>query len=110
MRRAGFALFLAIVLIAPGLSGADEAKPTTTTPSKAKGFLPQYWKDLGLTDDQKQQVYTIQNKYNDEIDKLEAQIKDLKAKIAKERLEVLTADQKKKLEEVVKAKVGGGGK
>lgn len=105
MRRAAFIAFLSAAVALAGAAAADDKDAPKDPPARAKGFLPQYWKDLGLSDDQKQKVYTVQNKYADQIDKLEAQIKDLKAK---ERLEVLTADQKKKLEQVVKAKVGGG--
>jgi Spy/CpxP family protein refolding chaperone len=89
---------------------ADPGKSEEAKAAKAKGYLPAYWKDLGLSDEQKQQVYTIQNKYGEEVDKLEAQIKDVKAKMAKERLKVLTASQKKKLEDVVKEKVGSSEK
>ena len=71
-----------------------------------KKTSPPNWKQLGLTDKQIQDVYKIQGKYGDDIDKLEAQIKDLKAKIVKERMDVLTADQKKRLEEILKGKAG----
>lgn len=73
---------------------------------KFKGQLPQNWKQLGLTDEQTQKVYKIQAKHNEEIDKLENQIKELKAKMVKERGEVLTAEQKKRLEDILKSKSG----
>lgn len=73
---------------------------------KAKGQLPQNWKQLGLTDKQTQDVYKVQAKYNEDIDKLEAQIKDFKAKMSKERSEILTPEQKKRLEEILKTKSG----
>ncbi len=73
---------------------------------KVKGQLPQNWKHLGLSDEQVQKVYKVQAKYNDDIDKLEAQIKEMKAKMSKERSEVLTAEQKKRLEEILKTKSG----
>ncbi len=85
----------------------DKPKTDDKTESKAKGQLPTYWKQLGLTDEQVQKVYKIQAKYNDDIDKLEAQIKDMKEKMAKERAAVLTAEQKKRLEGIIKEKVGG---
>ncbi len=115
MRVLGMCLcFSAAFLIVGGLVG-QEAKPGDPKPKvgdtkapepKAKGQLPQNWKQLGLTDDQVQKVYKVQAKYNDDIDKLEAQIKDLKAKMSKERSEVLTAEQKKRLEEILKGKSG----
>jgi hypothetical protein len=48
----------------------------------------------------------VQAKYDAEIDKLEAQIKELKDKMSKERLDVLTADQKKKLDDIIRTKSG----
>ena len=83
-------------------------KPAET--KKVSGVLPQNWKALGLTDKQVQEIYKIQGKYNDEIDTLEAKIKELKEKMSKERSEVLTAEQKKRLEEILKDKAGTGDK
>ena len=86
----------------------DEPKPKVDPKAdpKVKGQLPPNWKQLGLTDEQVQKVYKIQSKYNEDIDKLEAEIKELKAKMSKERSEVLTAEQKKRLEDILKTKSG----
>lgn len=100
---------------------ADPAKPAEPKPAEPKkdepkvdltkkGQLPMNWKLLGLTDVQTTKVYTVQAKYNTEIDDLEAKIKELKEKMSKERLEVLTAEQKKRLEEIFKEKSGTGDK
>ena len=105
--------FLAVCL-AFGTAAGQEPKPgevkgpakEVKVEPKAKGQLPMNWKQLGLTDDQTQKVYKIQAKYGEDIDKLDLQIKELKAKITKERNEVLTADQKKRLEEILKTKSG----
>lgn len=112
MTFARIALFLlGAFALTGGLNGQEAKKedPKKEEP-KAKGFLPMGWRDLGLSEAQKQQVYKIQAKYAEDIDKLEAQIKDLKAKMAKERVEILTADQKKKLDEYFKSKSGVGDK
>ncbi len=85
----------------------EDAKKEPTTKTKAKGQLPQNWGQLGLTDEQKQSVYRLQGKHNEEIDTLEAKIKEIKAKISEERMKILTAEQKKRLEEILKAKAGG---
>lgn len=88
--------------------GFAQDKPKDDKPDgKAKGQLPTYWRQLGLTDEQVQKVYKIQAKYNEDIDKLEEQIKALKEKMAKERAAVLTAEQKKRLEGIIKEKAGG---
>jgi Spy/CpxP family protein refolding chaperone len=89
-----------------GSNGQEPKQPPKVEP-KAKGSLPQGWGPLGLSADQKEKVYKVQAKYNDQIDKLEAEIKDLKAKMSKERLEILTAEQKKNLEDILKKKAGG---
>ena len=82
--------------------GKDVKEPT----GKAKGQLPTYWGQLGLTDAQKQSIYKVNGKYNEDIDKLEAQIKELKAKMSEERTKILTVEQKKRLEEIIKTKAG----
>jgi len=88
----------------------DKPAEKKEEPKKERGQLPQNWKSLGLTDKQVQEIYKIQNKYGDEIDTLEAKIKDLKEKMSKERGEVLTSEQKKRLEEILKEKSGTGDK
>jgi Spy/CpxP family protein refolding chaperone len=112
-----FALLAAFALSAAGFAQTpakpadpkkDDAKKEE--PKVVKGQLPQNWKMLGLTDKQVQEIYKLQGKYNDEIDTLEAKIKELKEKMSKERLEVLTAEQKKRLEEILKDKAGTGDK
>ena len=69
-------------------------------------MTPPNWRLLGLTDEQTQKVYKLQTKYNEEIDTLEAKIKELKDKLKKEQLTVLTAEQKKRLEDILKEKAG----
>ncbi len=114
MRFFGASASFLVAFLAVGMLVGQEPKPGETkgakvdpkAETKAKGQLPQNWKQLGLSDDQTQKVYKIQAKYNDDIDKLEAQIKDMKAKMSKERGEVLTPEQKKRLEEILKTKSG----
>lgn len=107
-------MFAARVFVAAiavfAFTAAGFAQAPKADPKKEKGQLPPYWKMLGLTDKQIQEVYKIQGKYNDEIDTLEAKIKELKDKMSKERSEVLTAEQKKRLEEILKDKAGTGDK
>jgi Spy/CpxP family protein refolding chaperone len=104
----------AVAVLAAAFGGAvsfaqdkpKEAKPAEKQEGKAKGQLPANWKNLGLTDEQTQKVYKLQAKYGDDIDKLEEQIKALKEKMNKERLAVLTTEQKKRLEDILKEKAG----
>ena len=67
-------------------------------PAKIKGKLPNHWGKIGLTDPQKQTIYQIQAKYDPEIEKLDAKIKEMRATKDKEMKAVLNADQKKALE------------
>ena len=89
----------------------DDPAPKAEKGDKAdkgdvKGNLPQYWKQLGLTDEQKTKVQKLNGKYGAEIDKLKQQIKEVTEKRDKERLEVLTPEQKKRLEAIIKEKAG----
>lgn len=116
LRLGVFVLGLGVILGSNGLTGQDPAKKDETkkedkkdeTTGKAKGTLPPYWREIGLSDNQKQEVYKIQAKYNEKIDKLEAEIKELKGKMTDERFKLLTAEQKKNLEAIIKAKAGAG--
>lgn len=124
-RATSFLLGLALMLSVTGVTGQekaakkddkkedvkkDEAKKDVkeVVAPKGRGQLPTYWAQLGLTDLQKQSVYKIQGKYNEETDKLELQIKEIKGKMAEERSKVLTAEQKTRLEDILKAKAGTG--
>jgi Spy/CpxP family protein refolding chaperone len=108
--RSLWTLAVAAVVFGGSVSFAQEAKketqPAEKKDDKAKGQLPMYWKQLGLTDEQVQKVYKLQAKYNDEIDTLEAKIKELKEKMAKERSAILTTEQKKRLADILKEKAG----
>jgi septal ring factor EnvC (AmiA/AmiB activator) len=116
MYRAGFlALFTCLLVLSGGSIGQDKKdepkkddKKTDKkddkkddTPAKMKGVLPQNWKKLGLTDVQVQDIYKVQNKYNEEIAKLDAKIKELKTTRDKEEKAILTPEQKKRLEEIL---------
>ncbi len=74
--------------------------------SKGRGQLPTYWGQLGLSESQKQSVYKVQGKYNEESDKLESQIKEMKGKMVEERGKILSPEQKTRLEDILKTKAG----
>jgi hypothetical protein len=90
-----------LLLMSGGVVGQDKKDDP---PGKLKGMLPQYWGKLGLSNEQKQNIYKVQNQYDGEIRKLEAKIAELKASRLKEMRAVLTADQRKKLEEILLGK------
>ena len=104
------AFLLGALLLANQLAGQEGKKKDDPKKEEAsaryKGQLPPRWKQLGLTEDQTQKVYKVQARYNEQIDKMEDQIRELKSKRDRERYEVLTADQKKRLEDLNKPKGG----
>lgn len=111
LRASMFALLGGVLVFSSGLVGQDAKQEDpkkdvkkVDPPVKAKGFLPQNWAKIGLTDDQKQEIYKIQGKHNPEIDKLEAKIKEIKGTRDKEMKGVLSADQKKRLDEILTGK------
>lgn len=113
IRRGGLALWCGL-LLAGGtlLTGADPAvkKGTDSTKSKVekkvsadadegpvKGKLPNNFGKLDLSDEQRQTIYKIQDKYDDEINRLEAKLKELKGTRQKEVEGVLTKEQQSRL-------------
>ena len=62
------ALLGAMFVLSGGLVGQekkkDDPKKKDDSPVKAKGMLPPNWGKLGLSDEQKQKIYKIQNKYD----------------------------------------------
>jgi len=103
LRTSLFALLGGALILSGGVVGQD-AKKNDNPPVKIKGMLPANWSKIGLTNDQKQEIYKIQGKYGSEIDKLEAKIKELKSSRDKEMKAVLSADQKKRLDDVLTGK------
>ncbi|CAN5287692.1 hypothetical protein BH11PLA2_BH11PLA2_10550 [soil metagenome] len=112
MRKLSMCLLaIGLFAIGGGLVGQDKKDaPKDKEEPKVKGSLPQGWgkANLGLTEEQKQKIYTIDNKYDVEIETLKKKMDDLKKKKSDETVAVLTAEQKKKLEDYFKSKAGGG--
>jgi len=79
----------------------DTGKDTGTGTGKIKGVLPAHWSKLGLTDQQKQDVYKARAKFQDQIKKLQDQLDALKSEERKELEKILTAEQKKRLVELL---------
>jgi hypothetical protein len=80
-----------------GVTGQD----TKPKEPKTKGQLPQGWSKLGLTEDQKEQVYKLNAEHKEAVDKLKEEIAKLDAQLVKKRLAVLNDEQRKKLREMV---------
>ncbi len=105
MLRLSLSLCLAlaslVLLVASG-SGQDAKKET-----KIKGTMPPGWKALNLSAEQKDKVYTLRADFKAKINKLEEQIKELKAQEKTELFKVLTEEQKTLLRKLT---IGDDGK
>lgn len=97
---------LALVLLAGVIATADDKKDSPKGGEK----LPAQWGKLGLSDDQKSKIYSIQDEYKSQIEALEKQVKELrhKEKLAMEA--VLNDGQKARLKEILLEKAGLGEK
>ncbi len=81
-----FCLALAISVEAGGGGGAkDKGEP--------KGMLPQGFKELKVSADQKKKIYAIQSDYKSKIADLDKKIAELKSQSSADVFKVLTADQ-----------------
>jgi hypothetical protein len=99
--RVGVPVLAGLVAVCGWLLAEDPKKdPDKDPPVKVRGTLPPHYKGLGLSDEQKQSIYKIRNKYTAKIDALKAQIHDLQEE-EKEALEkLLTGGQKARLREL----------
>jgi Spy/CpxP family protein refolding chaperone len=73
---------------------------------KAKGTLPPYWGQIGLSDAQRQQIYRIRAAARADVDKLFQQIDERKARELDEMSAVLSDAQRQRLAEVITGKAG----
>lgn len=85
-----------LVLCGLGVCGVLAQEATKKeAPILINNRLPNYFNKLDLSEEQRQQIYALQYKYDKEIDALESQLKTLRAKRDAELLTVLTPQQKK---------------
>lgn len=78
----------------------SKPKPAAKKKAPAGGRLPNNYGRIGLSEKQRNDIYSIQAKYRDQIEALEKQLADLRAKRDAEIEAVLTPEQKQKLEEL----------
>jgi hypothetical protein len=100
------ALFLGSQMPASSTVAQDDAKAKPAAkaekkaPKKAKGRVPPYFAQVGLSGEQRETIYTVQAEYNGKIGDLKKQIADLTAKRDTEVEAVLTETQKKQLDDL----------
>jgi len=89
-------LFGGLVSLTP-TNGQDATKKAVAKePAKAKGRLPAYYKEI-VTETQKEEIYTLQTKYDSQLDALTGQLDTLRKQRDTEIEALLTPDQKSKL-------------
>ena len=81
-----------------GSSGSS----SSSKDSKVRGVLPRHYRQLALSDEQRQTIYKIQNEYSDKIDDMQKKIDDIKAERDAKYLKSLTKAQRDRLEEIKK--------
>ncbi len=82
---------------APAAAAAASAAPAeTTSAKKTVRRLPPYYGKV-VTDKQREAIYAIQAKFNDEIAKLQAQLESLTAKRDAEIAQTLTDEQREEI-------------
>ena len=109
--RAGILVALAGLMLAGStpnrlmvnLAQAQEETDTTEkkTRKKPRGRVPNHYGKLGLSPKQKETIYGIQAKYQKQIEVLEQQLAELEQQEDEEVSEVLTDDQKERLQEIL---------
>lgn len=92
------------VLLAQAEDTSAKPERTTSTAAapakKLTGRLPPGYGKLGVSDEQRQKIYAIQHRYEQQITELEKQIEALEARVDEESQAVLTTAQKARLKEV----------
>ncbi|MCA9023888.1 MAG: hypothetical protein KDA86_01625 [Planctomycetaceae bacterium] len=104
MRRTlliGFAVMLGLAVVLPNLSPAqnDDTGSAETT-KEYRGPLPAHFGKLGMSDTQKEKVYSLQESYEEQLEKLRKQIEQIEQKRDAEIETLLTPGQKLRLQEL----------
>ena len=80
---------------------ADKKEQTAKTRKKARGRLPNYYGQVGLNKQQRDEIYSIQAKFRELIAELEKQLAELRTKQEADIKAVLTDEQTKRLTNLV---------
>ena len=99
MYRLRFGLTVLSVALLGGLLLGQDTKKTDKEPPP-RGQLPQYYKRLGLSDEQLTAVRKIRGEYRTKIEKLRQEIADLQKEERTKLEQVLTPEQRARLREI----------
>jgi hypothetical protein len=81
---------------------AQDATTSAKARAKPRGRLPAYYAQV-VSNLQRERIYSLQQSYAEQIEALEAQLKDLQTKMQGEIRGVLTPEQQKKVDELTEA-------
>jgi hypothetical protein len=100
---AGICLLAALALLAAGDTRSQDQDRKDGGPVRpaAKGQLPKYWGQLGLTDAQRAEVLKVTADHQEKKAKLQEEIRKLDEEVARKRVALLTDEQRKKLIDLV---------
>ncbi len=94
----GMALVVAAA-VSQGFSQAPDQPSETTKPSVRR--LPNYYSKVGLRQSQRDLIYTIQDRYAEQIEDLIRQVEELRKKRDAEMEMVLTVEQRQELKMLI---------
>ena len=100
MSRTHLKHWLALILVVamvPAPSPGQSAGATDNAVQRRR--LPNYYAQIGISDRQRERIYTLQAEYNSQIEDLQARIDQLKAERDADIEGMLTATQKNRIEE-----------
>src|SRR5262249_31481991 len=80
-------------------AAAKAAAPAAKKKNDPSRSVPDYFGQIGLTDEQRERIYKVRGKHQARIDELEKQIDEIQAQMLKECEGVLTDTQKQLLEQ-----------
>jgi hypothetical protein len=103
---AGVCAVSTLLLTGGMIFGDDKQDPTP----RSRGTLLPLWSKLGLTDEQKQQIYSIQGEFRGKIEDLRSQIHKLERDQRSQMEKVLTDAQRARLRELITEKFPGADK
>ncbi len=97
----GFAVMLGLAVLLPNtITAQNDGDASVATNKEYRGPLPAHYGKLGMSDAQKEKVYSIQDSYEEQIEKLRKQIEQIEAKREAEIATLLTPGQKLRLKEL----------
>ena len=102
MYRLRFAIPMLVAgLLTSGFLLGQDKKTDTKEPVIISKTLPRYYRQLGLSDKQKDNIYKVRASYAVKIKELQNQINELKGKEKGDLEKILTAAQKARLRELL---------